>query len=253
MAKTDETTARVILVLGGTGGIGSAICRRLLSEGATVVSASRSGAGLPDIPEGERADRISYSALDATDFDQVDELTQRIQSQHDRLSGLVNAVGSMLLKPAHLTTREEWEDVLSANLTSAFAAVRSAAKVMRRTGGSIVLLASAAAATGLHNHEAIAAAKAGVAGLARSAAATYARSGIRVNSVAPGMVETPLSEPLLSNAKARAASEALHPLGRIGTPEEIASAVCWLLHPDQSWVTGQTLGVDGGLAAARNP
>jgi len=251
MEHIDSTPARVILVLGGTGGIGSAICRQLLSEGATVVSASRSGADVPGIPEGESTDRISYTTLDATDFDQVAELTQRIQSQHEHLNGLVNAVGSMLLKPAHLTTRTEWENVLSTNLTSAFAAVRSATKVMRKSGGSIVLLASAAAATGLRNHEAIAAAKGGVAGLARSAAATYARSGIRVNCVSPGMVETPLSEPLLSNEKARAASVSLHPLGRLGSTDEIASAVCWLLHPDQSWVTGQTLGVDGGLATLR--
>jgi len=247
MSEVEELASRVIVVFGGTGGIGSAICKRLVTEGATVISASRSGA-----PESDSTGHLSHLKLDATDFDQADDAIQRIQSEHGQIFGLVNAVGSFLLKPAHLTGKAEWEDVVRANLTSAFAAVRSGVKVMRRSGGSIVLVASAAACIGLRNHEAIAAAKAGVVGLTRSAAATYARSGIRVNCVAPGMVETALSEPLLSNEKARAASEALHPLGRIGHPDEIASAVCWLLHPDQSWVTGQVLGVDGGLAAVRS-
>jgi len=248
MGEPEERASRVILVLGGTGGIGSAICRRLLAEGATVVSASRSGA-----LEADATDRLSQIRFDATDFDRADDAIQSIRTEHGQIAGLVNAVGAMLLKPAHLTSRDEWDEVLHANLTSAFAVVRSGAKVMRTSGGSIVLIASAAATIGLRNHEAIAAAKAGVVGLTRSAAATYARSRIRVNCVAPGMVETPLSEPFLSSEKARHASEALHPLGRIGRAEDIASAACWLLHPEQSWVTGQIIGVDGGLATLRTP
>ena len=136
--------------------------------------------------------------------------------------------------------------MLRTNLDSAFATVRSGAKSMRE-GGSIVLLASAAAEVGLVNHEAIAAAKAGVIGLARSAAATYAPR-LRVNVVAPGLVRTPLSERITGSEAALKASVAMHPLGRIGEPEDVARAICWLLDPAQDWVTGQVLGVDGGLA-----
>ena len=243
----------LVLVLGGTGGIGSAVCRRLLAEGAQVISASRSDPCETSISESSRSDGLSHLKIDAADFDQMDEAVEAILSERGPIRGLVNAVGSILLRPAHLTDRATWEDVIRTNLTSAFAAVRSGAKAMRASGGSIVLIASAAASIGLRNHEAIAAAKGGVVALTRSAAATYARFNLRVNCVSPGMVLTSLSEPILASEKARAASEALHPLRRLGTPDEIASAVCWLLRPEQSWVTGQVLGVDGGLASIRDP
>jgi NAD(P)-dependent dehydrogenase (short-subunit alcohol dehydrogenase family) len=97
----------------------------------------------------------------------------------------------------------------------------------------------------------VAAAKAGVEGLTRAAAASYARRGIRVNCVAPGLVETPLSRRLTSDPALRRASEAMHPLGRIGTPQQVASAIDWLLQPEQCWVTGQVIGIDGGLGPLR--
>ena len=112
-------------------------------------------------------------------------------------------------------------------------------------------VSSAAASIGLPNHEAIAAAKAGVSGLMRSAAATYAPYGLRVNAVAPGLVDTPLSQAITANDLARKASVAMHPLGRLGTPDDIAAAVCWLLGPHSAWVTGQVIGVDGGLATLK--
>lgn len=114
-------------------------------------------------------------------------------------------------------------------------------------GGSIVLVASAAAQIGLQNHEAIAAAKGAVIGLTLSAAATYARSQIRVNCVSPGLTETPLTSRITANEASRKASEAMHPLGRLGKPEDIVAAMMWLLSDDAGWVTGQVLGVDGGL------
>ena len=115
-----------------------------------------------------------------------------------------------------------------------------------------MLLSSAAAAIGLPNHEAIAAAKAGVSGLARSAAATYAPYGIRVNAVSPGLVDTPMSRSITTNELARKASIAMHPLGRLGTADDIAEAICWLLTPQSAWVTGQVIGVDGGLATLKS-
>ena len=238
----------VHLVLGAAGGIGSALCRRLASDGCRLALAGRESPRLRAL--GEELDAPVH-ALDATSPDEVDAAVQRVLEQQGRVDGVVNCVGSILLRPAHRTSVDEWRDVLSKNLDSAFAAVRSGAAAMQRTGGSIVLLASAAARIGLPNHEALAAAKAGVVGLAKSAAATYAKRGIRVNVVAPGLVRTPLSEPLTRNAASEKASIEMHPLGRLGEADEVASAIAWLLDPGQTWVTGQVLGVDGGLGTVR--
>ena len=160
-------------------------------------------------------------------------------------------VGSLLLKPAHQTSPEEWASVVSTNLGSAFAVTRSAAKRMMKTGGSIVLVSSAAARIGFANHEAIAAAKAGVIGLTLSAAASYGRYRVRVNCVAPGLVRTPLTSRLTENEGSLKASEAMHALGKVGEPADVASAMAWLLDPAQNWVTGQIIGVDGGLGSVR--
>jgi NAD(P)-dependent dehydrogenase (short-subunit alcohol dehydrogenase family) len=167
------------------------------------------------------------------------------------VTGVVNCVGSLLLKPAHLTSDDEWDATIATNLRSAFATVRAAAKTMRSTGGSVVLVSSAAAQLGFANHEAIAAAKAGVIGLTRSAAATYAARGLRVNAVAPGLVRTPLTESIWSKEASATASEEMHALGRLGEPDDVASAICWLLDPTNSWVTGEVLSIDGGLSHLR--
>jgi len=115
-----------------------------------------------------------------------------------------------------------------------------------------VLVSSAAARVGLPNHEAIAAAKAAVIGLTLSAAATYASYGVRVNCVAPGLVRTPATARITSNEASLRMSEQMHALGRIGEPEDVASAIAWLLAPGAGWVTGQVIGVDGGLSSVRS-
>ena len=114
-----------------------------------------------------------------------------------------------------------------------------------------MLCSTAAAGSGLPNHEAIAAAKGGVEALTRSAAATYAGRKLRFNAVAPGLVRTPLAAAITGNERALEHSEKMHPLGRVGEPDDVASAITWLLDPANSWVTGQILGVDGGLASVR--
>ena len=151
------------------------------------------------------------------------------------------------LKPAHMTTDDEFRNIVETNLFTSFATIRVGAKLLRERGGSIVLFASAAAEIGIANHEAIAAAKAGVIGLARSAAATYASSNIRVNVVSPGLIRTELTRRIWENSASATASAQMHALGRIGEPEHAASLVDWLLNPENDWMTGQVIGIDGGL------
>lgn len=237
----------VIAVIGAGGGIGTALCRRLRERGVRVVAGGRDIARLEPLVQ-------EYGAVartvDARDFDAVDGFVGAA-AEVGPLAGVVNLAGSILLKPAHRTSAAELQETLAQNLVSAFAVVRAASSRMRETGGAIVLMSSVAGSTGLANHEAIAAAKGGVEGLVRAAAATYASSGLRVNAVAPGLVDTPMAARLVGNEASRRASEAMHPLGRIGRPDEIASAIDWLLSADATWVTGQVIGIDGGLGRVR--
>lgn len=244
----EEASRCVFVIIGAAGGIGSTVARRLHASGARLMLAGRTRAKLESLA---RELAVQSCEVDATSFEAVERCLQEAQAWAGKVDGVLNCAGSILLKPAHLTTAAELEQVLAVNLVSAFATVRAAANVMRASGGSVVLMASAAAEIGLANHEAIAAAKAGVIGLMRSAAATYAAQSIRVNAVAPGLVETPMSARITSNEAARNASIAMHPLGRLGRPEDVAEPICWLLSPASSWVTGQVIGVDGGLASLK--
>lgn len=234
------------LIVGATGGIGSATARLLAGGGALLALSGRRAEPLSAL-----ATELGALALpvDATDLDAVEALVGQAGEELGRLDGIVNCAGTVFLRPAHTTSADDWEATIAANLTTAFAVVRAGVRALDK-GGSIVLVASAAARVGFANHEAISAAKAGVVGLTLSAAATYAPRGIRVNAVAPGMTRTPATERIVSGPGGEA-SRAMHPLGRLGEPADVASAIAWLLDPAQSWVTGQVLGVDGGIATAR--
>lgn len=238
-----------VAIMGATGGIGTALAKRLEDNQQKVFLGGRNKEKLNQLMS--QLSAPGETIEEAADFGNVKAWLDSAQDSIGPLTGVVNCVGSILLKPAHLTTEKEWLDTVAVNLTSAMALVRAATTIMMDTGGSIVLVSTAAARTGMVNHEAIAAAKAGVEGLMRAAAATYAGKGIRVNAVAPGLVQTPLSEKITANSTARAASEAMHPLGRLGEPENVASAIAWLLSSEQDWVTGQVVGVDGGLSSLR--
>jgi NAD(P)-dependent dehydrogenase (short-subunit alcohol dehydrogenase family) len=237
------------LVIGAAGGIGQAVCRQLVAEGWSLLMVGRT-----EPPLAALANELGqpYLAADATDWSAIAEAVKQLVETTGGLKGAVNLAGSILLKPAHLTSEDDFRSCIDANLTTAFGMVKAAAPAMRKSGGgSIVLLTTAATGIGLANHEAIAAAKAGVEGLATAASATYAGYGVRVNLVAPGLVETPLSERIWGNERAAEASKSMHPLGRFGKPEEVASAIAWLLNPLQSWVTGQRIAVDGGLSGIK--
>lgn len=241
---TDRSNA-CYLVFGATGSVGSAVVRQLTSQGARVLLSGR---------DPERTAALSESVgqphtiAEASRVDQIEAAFQQAFDSFERLDGVVNCMGSVLLKPAHLTTDEEWQDVLSVNLFSNFAILRAAGRMMKRDGGSLVFVSSAAAQTGMSNHEAIAAAKAGIEGLVRSAAATYAPRGLRVNAIAPGLIKSNMTRPLWEKESSAEMSRSMHALGRLGEPEDVALAICWLLDPANNWITGQVLGVDGGLA-----
>lgn len=231
------------LVIAAGSGIGQATVRLLKEAGHTVFTTARDGSKIA-------ADAIPDAILDATDFDAVEAVFKQAAELSGPLDGVVNCSGSLLLRSAHQTSKAQYEAVIAASLTTAFATVRAAGKHMQ-SGGSVVLISSAAAMEGLANHEAIAAAKAGILGLTLSAAASYASANLRVNAIAPGLVETPLTASLTGNPIARTASEAMHALGRIGKPEDVARAIVFLLDPANDWITGQVLAVDGGLSRVR--
>lgn len=227
------------LLIAASSDIGGATARRLTDAGHRVLTTARDTSVIdPDF------------ILDAADFGAVDTVVAKAIDRAGHLDGIAVFAGSMLLKPAHLTSREQYDGIVTASLTTSFAAVRAAGAHLR-DGGSVVLVSSAAALAGLPNHDAIAAAKAGVIGLTLSAAASYASHGLRVNAVAPGLVQTRLTEKLTSSDMSRKVSEAMHPTGRLGEPDDIARAVQFLLDPENVWVTGQILGVDGGLGSLR--
>ncbi|MEQ9410507.1 MAG: SDR family oxidoreductase [Fuerstiella sp.] len=234
------------VVLGGTGAIGSSLIRMLNDTGANVVIGAR------DMEKAGRlfsGDQYHVSAVTADNSASIEACVQVAADRFGNLSGVVNCIGSIMLKPAHLTSDAEWHHTITTNLTSSFSLVRAAAKAMRQSGGAVVLVSSAAAQIGLSNHEAIAAAKAGIIGLTLSAAATYAGRGIRVNAVSPGLVKSEMTRRLWEAEEAAAMSARMHALGRLGEPEDIARAIAWLLEPANNWITGQTIGVDGGLSS----
>ncbi len=236
----------VIVVMGASGGIGSCLCRRLRANlDARLILFGRAKEKLDLL-----AREVDGQAIvgDATNFEQVERMMEQVTTSHGKVDGVANCVGSILLKSAHLTSFDEYQSTISTNLGSAFGIVRAAGKHMATHGGSVLLFSSGAARVGLPNHEAIAAAKGAIDALVRSASATYAARNLRFNAIAPGLVETPLSARITSNEASLKASRAMHPLGRIGAPSDIASAAEFFLNPHNSWITGQILGVDGGLA-----
>jgi NAD(P)-dependent dehydrogenase (short-subunit alcohol dehydrogenase family) len=214
------------LVIAASSSIGKATTELLREAGHSVYTTARSDTKItPD------------ALLDASNFEQVADVFLQAKQHLGNIDGVVNFAGSLLLKSAKSTTREEYDAVISSSLTTAFATVRSAAKEMS-SGGSVVLISSAAA-------------KAGIIGLMLSAAATYAENNLRFNVVSPGLVDTDLTRRITNSTTALEYSLGMHPLGRVGKPMDIARAVLFFLDPLNTWITGQVLNVDGGLATLK--
>jgi NAD(P)-dependent dehydrogenase (short-subunit alcohol dehydrogenase family) len=231
-----------LLLFGASGGIASALSQRLHAQGWHLTLATRN----PDAVQQEGAHVVQADATTEsgarTAFDAAEEA-------FGTPTAVVNCLGNVLLKPLHQTTAVEFSDLMRLHAFSSYVIARESAKRMKQ-GGSVVLVSSVAASTGLPNHELIAMAKGAVEGLVRSAAATYASKGLRFNAVAPGLTETPATAALCKEP-ARKISEKMHPLGRIGTPQDIASAIAWLVDPENTWISGEILHVDGGMAHLR--
>ena len=190
----------------------------------------------------------NYQILDLLNTPEPREFTKVIDPDVD-IKGLVNCIGSILIKPLHGTSVEEFNDVITTNLFSSYYLLASFSRRMK--DGSAIFFSSVAGSKGLSNHEAISAAKAGIEGFARSAAATYAKDNLRVNVIAPSIMDSNMSQKILSTDTAREVSKNMHPISKIGDTDDILPVIKWLLSPQTKWVTGQTIHVDGGLSTVK--
>lgn len=233
-----------LLLFGASGGIASALRNHLETKNWQITAVTRDPERILNPPPGTRV-----FAADATTESGVKDAFTFAAETFGIPTAVVNCLGHVLLKPVHRCSTADFVSTMQLHVFSSFCILREACGQLSR-GSSIALISSVAARTGLPNHELIAAAKGAVEGFTRSAAATYAPKGIRVNAVAPGLTETPATAALCKEP-ARKISESMHPLGRIGQPRDVASALAWLIDPTNDWVTGQILHVDGGLGHLR--
>ncbi|MEV6829128.1 glucose 1-dehydrogenase [Amycolatopsis sp. NPDC051102] len=238
-----DLSGRVALVTGGTRGIGLATARALAEAGATVVLTGRDEARAKEAAASVGASGL---ALDVTDAKAVSSLVRGVAKEHGKLDIVVANAGIMEDALLGMIKEELVDTTLSTNVAGTLHTVQAAARaMMRKKSGAIVVLASIVGEYGSAGQTVYAASKAAVANIARSAAKELGRSGIRVNAVAPGVIETDLTAGLSEDAKEENAGKT--PLGRLGRPEEVANAIRFLVSDDASFITGQVLGIDGGL------
>lgn len=231
------TMKKSIYLVGGSSGIAAALVRKLDAEGHQITVASRHANGIDTLAN------VTHYEFDAT------ASGAELPGVPDVLNGLVYAPGSIRLKPFHRISEEEFREDWEINFMGAVRAIQQAIRPLRKAkGASVVLFSTVAVQRGMGFHGSIASAKAAVEGLTRSLAAEYANAKIRFNAVAPSLTDTPLANELLSTEQKREGAEKRHPLGRFGEAEDIAAAAHFLLTDSSSWMTGQILGVDGGLS-----
>jgi NAD(P)-dependent dehydrogenase (short-subunit alcohol dehydrogenase family) len=232
-----------LLIFGATGGIGQALARTLAASGHRIHLAARDPAAL-----GAELG-APVSTFDANDEASIAAAVADAKTDAG-LGGLAWCVGSIVLKPLARASADDFLDAFRLNVLGAALAIKAAQPALAQAGGAVLLFSSVAVRQGFPMHSVISAAKGGVEGLALALAAELAPS-VRVNCIAPSLTRSKMAAPLLSNPAMEKAMGALHPLGRIGQPEDAAQLGAFLLGPHASWMTGQILGVDGGRGTLR--
>lgn len=241
---------QTVLIIGGRGGVGSALAARLAARGVRLALVGRGAAPATLPPEATWISADTSTAAGAAVA--VEAASAHFGSPPD---GLVNAAGSILVAPIARTSEAQYRDTLAANLDTAYFLTQAylAALQKHKRAGAIVLFSSVAARIGLANHAAIAIAKAGIEALVRSLAADVSAQGIRINAIAPGLLDTPLGGRFLNSDAMREQMAAQYPLARVGSADDAAGLAEFLLSDAASWITGQVIGLDGGFTAVRPP
>ena len=240
------------LVMGGTSGIGRDIALRFAEAGANVIATGRSAGRLPEIAAALRArggDTLEM-ACDATEPEEVRRLFGAIRERWGRLDILVNSQGIHHKKSSAEVGDEQFAEVIAVNLNSVFSVCREAYPLLKAAEGCIINLASMASFIGLPDAAAYTASKGGVGQLTKALARDWAADGIRCNAIAPGWIETRLTQPALSQAQYRDPILARIPLGRLGTVRDVSGVALFLASPLAAYVTGEIVRVDGGALAA---
>ena len=244
----------IVVITGARGGIGRALVAELAARGGLrIVGVSRQAAELGDLPLA-----LAVQADCSTPEGASDIFAQCKETLGAAPALLAHCVGSTLIAPMHRTTNEQWQAVMRTNLDSAAFMLRGWVEGLREGNLSeladdfaAVFVSSVVSRIGVAQHEAIAAAKGGVEALVRSAAATYAPQGLRVNAVAPGMTETPMTAGMLKLPAMREGAGKQYPLGGVQTAQQVAQTMAWLLSEQALRITGQVIAVDGGFTTVR--
>jgi NAD(P)-dependent dehydrogenase (short-subunit alcohol dehydrogenase family) len=239
---------RTVLVTGATSGIGLATARRLAQEGAAVICNARTKDRLDQVVSELPGDRHMSLVFDAAREEEVATAGTALKDANRVLDAAVLCAGLHFLRPLQLSKAAHFQESLTANVLSAFLCTKMTVRLAAKDGASIVWLASAAALIGNVGETAYAASKGALLSACRSMAAELAPRRIRVNAVAPGVVETPMSEQWLSQLapEQKESVRARHLLG-FGSAEDVAAAITFLVSDDSRWITGTCLTVDGGL------
>ena len=241
-----DLSGQTALVTGASGGIGGAIARALHAQGAAVMVAGRRQPALAALAEGLGA-RVHIGVADLADAAAPDRLIKEAEAAMGRVDILVNNAGLTRDALALRMKDEDWQAVIDVDLTAVFRLTRAALRGMvRRRHGRIIGIASVIGVAGNAGQANYAAAKAAMIAMSKSIAIEVAQRGITVNCVAPGLIETAMTEELSAAQRERVA--AAIPLGRFGNPEEVAAAVVYLASAEAAYVTGQTLHINGGMA-----